>query len=88
MKRKPLQVLHFTIRDEFIELHNLLKVTGLVHSGAAGKALVAAGEVSVDGAQELRKTAKIRPGQLVKTADTNICVHGASVGDDQQTPEQ
>jgi len=85
MKRKPLQVLHFTISGEFIELHNLLKVTGLVHSGAAGKALVAEGQVQVDGVQELRKTAKIRPGQLVKTAGATICVHGDS-GDAAPSP--
>jgi ribosome-associated protein len=30
-----------------------------------GKQVVASGVVNVDGAQELRKTAKIRPGQVV-----------------------
>lgn len=77
MKKKPIQVLHFTLRDEFIELHNLLKVTGIVDSGAAGKALVAAGGVTVDGAQELRKSAKIRAGQLVKLPGVSVCVHPA-----------
>ena len=77
MRKKPIQVLHFTLRDEFIELHNLLKVMGVADSGAAGKALVAAGGVTVDGAQELRKSAKIRAGQLVKLAGVSICVHAA-----------
>jgi len=60
--------LDFTPSGEFIELHQLLKVTGLVDSGGAGKALVASGAVAVDGRQELRKTAKIRPGQSVMWA--------------------
>ncbi len=77
MKKKPIQVLHFTLRDEFIELHNLLKVMGVADSGGGGKALVAAGGVTVDGAQELRKTAKIRAGQLVKLDGVSICVHAA-----------
>jgi len=77
MRKKPIQVLHFTLRDEFIELHNLLKVMGVADSGAAGKALVAAGVVTVDGAEELRKSAKIRAGQLVKLSGVSICVHAA-----------
>jgi ribosome-associated protein len=38
---------------------------------------VAAGGVTVDGAPELRKTAKIRAGQLVKLDGVSICVHPA-----------
>jgi ribosome-associated protein len=66
--------LEFTPTGEFIELHQLLKLSGLVDSGGAGKALVAAGEVQVDGRQELRKTAKIRPGQSVMVGDVRIRV--------------
>ena len=69
-----MQDLEFTPTGEFIELHQLLKVTGLVDSGGAGKALVASGEVKVDGRQELRKTAKIRPGQSVLVGDVRIRV--------------
>ncbi|KIH76059.1 ribosome-associated protein [Geoalkalibacter ferrihydriticus] len=50
---------------EFIELHNLLKVTGLCSSGGTAKALIAEGRVSVDGQVELRKRCKIRSGQVV-----------------------
>jgi ribosome-associated protein len=60
-----MQQLEFQLRGEFIELCNLLKLTGVADSGGAGKALVAEGVVSVDGQVELRKTAKIRPGQVV-----------------------
>jgi len=66
--------LEFTPTGEFIELHQLLKLSGLVDSGGAGKALVASGEVQVDGRQELRKTAKIRPGQSVLVGDVRIRV--------------
>jgi ribosome-associated protein len=34
-----------------------------------GKQVVASGAVSVDGVQELRKTAKIRAGQVVRVDD-------------------
>ena len=50
---------------EFVELHNLLKFTGLCHSGGTAKVMVGEGQVTVDGEVELRKRCKIRPGQLV-----------------------
>jgi ribosome-associated protein len=68
------QRLEFQLRGEFIELCNLLKLTGVADSGGAGKALVAEGVVSVDGQVELRKTAKIRAGQLVELGDIEIRV--------------
>jgi ribosome-associated protein len=37
---------------------------------------VASGEVSVDGKQELRKTCKIRAGQVVTLGDVQISVLG------------
>lgn len=69
-----MQRLEFQLRGEFIELCNLLKLTGVADSGGAGKALVAEGVVSVDGQIELRKTAKIRAGQLVELGDIEIRV--------------
>ena len=69
-----MQELEFTPTGEFIELHQLLKLVGLCDSGGAGKALVASGAVSVDGLLELRKTAKIRAGQLVTLGDVRIRV--------------
>lgn len=57
--------IEFELRGEFVALCDLLKLTGIADSGGAGKALVAAGEVSVDGQPESRKTAKIRAGQQV-----------------------
>ncbi|MFZ2162379.1 MAG: RNA-binding S4 domain-containing protein [Sideroxyarcus sp.] len=69
-----MQQIDFHLRGEFIELNQLLKLTGVCDSGGAGKALVAEGVVSVDGLAELRKTAKIRAGQVVSLGDVQIRV--------------
>ncbi len=58
--------------SEYIELNNLLKVTGVCHSGGMAKQLIAAGEVRVDGQIELRKRKKIRAGQVVEFAGNTI----------------
>ncbi len=54
------------IRGEYIQLDQLLKTTGLCHSGGFAHAEIEAGKVSVDGAVEMRKRAKLRPGQRVR----------------------
>ena len=69
-----MQTLQFQLRADFIELHKLLKATGIAGSGGAGKTLVAEGQVRVDGAVELRKACKIRAGQVVETGDARIAV--------------
>ncbi|AZG08058.1 RNA-binding S4 domain-containing protein [Pigmentiphaga sp. H8] len=66
----------FTLTNEFVPLCDLLKLTGLADSGGAGKALVAAGMVKVDGKVELRKTCKIRAGQVVEMEGARILVQG------------
>ncbi len=68
----------FELSGDFIKLNQLLKAEGLSDSGGAGKALVAGGSVKVDGQVELRKTAKIRAGQIVEIGDIAIHVQGAS----------
>lgn len=67
-----LQQIDFAVRGEFITLDALLKATGLAGSGGAAKALVAAGRVQVDGREELRKTAKLRVGQMVALAGARV----------------
>lgn len=69
-----MQKLIFELNAEFVEINQLLKLSGLVDSGGAGKNLVASGVVSVDGKKELRKTAKIRAGQTVSLGDVRISV--------------
>jgi ribosome-associated protein len=69
-----MQSITFELNSEFVEVNQLLKLSGLVDSGGAGKNLVATGVVKVDGKKELRKTAKIRAGQTVSVGDVRISV--------------
>lgn len=64
----------FELRGEFITLDALLKATGLAPSGGLAKRMVAEGKVQVDGQQELRKTCKIRTGQVVQLHGMRISV--------------
>lgn len=62
---------------DYIELCNLLKLSGVASSGGQGKLMVANGEVRVDGQPESRKTAKIRAGQTVECLGQRIVVIAA-----------
>lgn len=67
---------HFDLAGhDFIELHSLLKVTGLCSSGGEAKQQIAAGLVRVDGAVELRKRCKVRSGQVVAYVGREITVN-------------
>lgn len=68
----PRQPIDFILERDFIELNQLLKLTGVVDSGGAGKHLVAEGLVQLDGQIELRKTCKVRSGQIVTVGDVEI----------------
>jgi ribosome-associated protein len=67
-----MQLIDFPLRGDHITLDSLLKACGLADSGGAAKAMVAQGRVQVDGREELRKTCKLRAGQVVS-------VHGARI---------
>ena len=69
-----MQTVEFDLEGEYVELNQLLTLAGLCDSGGAGKQIVASGAVSVDGNVELRKTAKIRAGQVVRLDDVEIRV--------------
>ena len=69
--------LDFELRGDFIALDALLKATGLAPSGGAAKAMVADGRVQVNGQLELRKTCKIRAGQVVAVAGAHVRVLSA-----------
>lgn len=62
----------FILKGEYIALCDLLKIEGIASSGGQGKAMVAEGVVRVDGNIELRKTAKIRKGQVVECLGQTI----------------
>ena len=69
-----MRTIDFPLRGEFVTLDALLKATGLAPSGGAAKAMVADGRVQVDGRDELRKTCKIRAGQVVAVTGTRVRV--------------
>lgn len=60
------------VRGDFIQLDQLLKTTGLCHSGGFAHAEIDAGKVSVDGIVETRRRAKLRPGQQVVYAGQSV----------------
>ena len=71
-------MIEFKLKGDYIALCDLLKTEGIANSGGQGKAMVADGLVTVDGETELRKTAKIRAGQVVECLGQQIKVVAAS----------
>lgn len=74
-----MQLIDFALRGDFITLDALLKANGLAGSGGEAKRMVADGRVQVDGRDELRKTCKIRAGQVVSLAGVRIRVQAGPV---------
>ena len=68
------QSIDFELRGDHIPLAALLKAAGIADSGGHAKAMVASGQVLVDGQPELRKTCKVRAGQTVAVGDAVIRV--------------
>jgi ribosome-associated protein len=69
-----MRTLDLELRGDHITLDALLKVSGLAASGGGAKAMIAEGRVQVDGRDELRKTCKVRAGQVVQVAGVRIHV--------------
>lgn len=69
-----MQRIDFVLRGEYIPLDALLKATGLAPSGGEAKRMVGEGRVQVDGRDELRKTAKLRAGQVVSLSGARVRV--------------
>ncbi len=59
---------------EYIELIKLLKLLHIAESGGHAKIMVEDGEVKLNGEVELRKRAKLRPGDLVETSGKQITI--------------
>ena len=60
------------VRGDYIQLDQLLKTTGLCHSGGYAHSEIEAGNVKVDGVVESRKRAKLRPGQRVSYGEETV----------------
>lgn len=64
--------MEFKLEDEYIELQNLLKVLGLVDSGAMAKNIIQDGLVRVNGEVDTRRGKKLRVGDIVELFDERI----------------
>jgi ribosome-associated protein len=64
----------YTLENDYIELCQLLKIKGPCLSGGEAKHEIGSGQVSVNGAIELRKKCKIRKGQEVQYKSFKISV--------------
>ncbi len=60
------------IRGESIRLGQLLKVAGVVDSGAEAKAVLAEGDVAVNGEPETRRGRQVRAGDVVSVGGRRI----------------
>ena len=62
----------FKIKGEYIELIQLLKVLGIAQTGGHAKMIVEDGIVFRNGEREMRKRAKLVPGDVIKIEDLTI----------------
>lgn len=67
----------FALETDYIPLCDLLKYCAVTDTGGQAKHFIAEGNVMVDGEVELRKTCKIRAGQVVTGDGFEIRVVGA-----------
>jgi len=61
-------------KNEFVELNDLMKLTGMCESGGMAKTMIAEGKAMVDGKVELRRRCKIRAGQIIRVDGREIRV--------------
>lgn len=66
----------FKIEGEYIELIQLLKAVGIAETGGHAKFIVDAGDVLRNGEVELRKRAKLIPGDKIEIGDYLILLVG------------
>ncbi|WP_326824076.1 RNA-binding S4 domain-containing protein [Streptosporangium sp. NBC_01639] len=66
----------FELETDYIPLCDLLKYCAVTDTGGQAKHFIAEGNVMVDGEIELRKTCKIRAGQVVAGDGFEIRVVG------------
>lgn len=61
-----MEEMEFTINGEFIELIGLLKVVGIAQTGGHAKMIVEDEEILRNGELEIRKRAKLVPGDVIE----------------------
>jgi ribosome-associated protein len=62
------------IAGDTIRLGQLLKLAGAVSDGAEAKALIASGQVTVNGEPELRRGRQLHPGDVVRAGTDQLLV--------------
>ena len=65
-----------------IRLDQFLKLQGLVPTGGAAKMIIQAGEVRVNGEEEIRRSRQLVPGDVVQFGDLEIPVEMDDGGDE------
>lgn len=67
------------IRGEMIRLGQLLKLAGVIDSGAEIKALLSAEAVLVNGESEVRRGRQLHPGDVVRVGEQELRLTSAAV---------
>lgn len=70
-----MEKIDFKIKEEYIELIQLLKAIGLAQTGGHAKIIVEEEMVTRNGALETRKRAKLIPGDIILVQDYEITLH-------------
>ncbi len=80
--KKPARIL-VPVGERPINLTQVLKLAGFVQSGGEAKARIAAGDIRVNGAVELRKRRQMKAGDTVELEDgpTIVLTQAADPGD-------
>lgn len=64
--------MEFVLHGDYIELDNLLKVSGIVSSGAEARDLIRRGSVLVNGEKESRLRRKIKKSDHVEAGNKSL----------------
>jgi ribosome-associated protein len=67
-------MIEFKLNGEFIPLIQLLKATGLVHTGGEAQIVVTEGEVKYNGQVDYRKRLKVKKGDVIEFRAKKIVV--------------
>ena len=78
MLNEPAPMREIPIRGDTIRLGQLLKLAGLVDSGASARALLAGGAVAVNGEREIRRGRQLHPGDVVAAEGVELRVVAGS----------
>ena len=65
------------ISGDMIRLGQLLKLAGAASGGAEAKALIATGQVTVNGERELRRGRQLHPGDVVRVGADDLRIVAA-----------